>query len=201
MFAIIAKERLPSCPYNFRKALPIIQTRLANLLKNVYNHGRERGIPMRLLGLDIGEARIGVAASDPSGVLASARTVLARKPEDAALQAILRLVEEEEAQGVVVGLPRSLSGELHGQAILVQAFAERLRKLLSIPLYFWDERFSTVTAEREMRAAGASRERRRSMLDAVAAAIILQHYLDAQRAQGHAPERNEGSDSEEGQRL
>jgi putative Holliday junction resolvase len=138
---------------------------------------------MRLIGLDVGEARIGVAVSDPTGTLASARIVLARRPEEAALAALGRLVEEEEAEAIVVGLPRSLSGELHGQAALVQAFAELLRQRLAVPVHFWDERLSTVAAEREMRASGAKREKRRAMIDAVAAAIILQGYLDASRAQ------------------
>lgn len=138
---------------------------------------------MRLIGLDVGEVRIGVAVSDPTGTLASARQVLARRPEALALKAITRLVEEEEAEAIIVGLPRSLSGELHGQAALVQEFADQLRKEVQVPIQFWDERLSTVAAEREMRAAGTKRERRKAMIDAVAAAIILQSYLDARRAQ------------------
>jgi putative Holliday junction resolvase len=153
---------------------------------------------MRLIGLDVGEARIGVAASDPTGTLASARTVLQRRPEEAALQAVCRIIEEEEAQAVIVGLPRSLSGELHGQAALVQAFAERLRSQISIPVHFWDERLSTVAAEREMRAAGTKRDRRRTMVDAVAAAIILQNYLDAHRASEHPPPKDTGGQTEKG---
>jgi putative pre-16S rRNA nuclease len=145
---------------------------------------------MRLIGLDVGEARIGVAVSDPTGFLASARVVLARRPEDAALKALQQLVVEEEAEAIIVGLPRSLSGELHGQAALVQAFAESLRKQVSVPIHFWDERLSTVAAEREMRASGAKRDKRRAMIDAVAAAIILQSYLDASRAQ--APDNASG---------
>ncbi len=153
---------------------------------------------MRLIGLDVGEARIGVAVSDPSGSLASARTVLARRPEQAALQAIARLVEDEEAEAIIVGLPRSLSGELHGQAALVQAFAEALRAQVSVPVHFWDERLSTVAAEREMRASGARREKRRAMIDAVAAAIILQSYLDAARWQAPGSAFGEpGTDDEE----
>ena len=146
---------------------------------------------MRLIGLDVGEARIGVAVSDPTGTLASARTVLARRPEEAALLALQRLVEEEEAEAIIVGLPRSLSGELHGQAALVQEFAELLRKQVAVPVHFWDERLSTVAAERELRASGAKRDKRRAMIDAVAAAIILQGYLDASRAQ--APGNTDGA--------
>ena len=142
---------------------------------------------MRLIGLDVGEARIGVAVSDPTGTLASPREVLARRPEAAALKAIQRLAEEEEAEAIIVGLPRSLSGELHGQAVLVQAFADLLRQQVTVPVRFWDERLSTVEAGREMRAAGARRSQRQKMLDAVAAAIILQSYLDASRAQGGVP--------------
>lgn len=153
---------------------------------------------MRLIGLDVGEVRIGVAASDPTGTLASAREVLARRPEALALKAIARLVEEEEAEAIIVGLPRSLSGELHSQAALVQAFADQLRNAVSVPVRFWDERLSTVAAEREMRAAGAKRDRRKAMIDAVAAAIILQSYLDARRAQapGSALDGTEASAEE-----
>ncbi len=140
---------------------------------------------MRLIGLDVGEARIGVAMSDPTGTLASAREVLARRPEAAALKAIARLVEEEEAEAIVVGLPRSLSGELHGQAASVQEFAKLLSQEVQVPIHFWDERLSTVAAEREMQAAGTKRSRRRAMVDAVAAAIILQNYLDARRTSAH----------------
>jgi putative Holliday junction resolvase len=152
---------------------------------------------MRLIGLDVGEARIGVAVSDPTGTLASARTVLARRPEDTALKAIGRMVEEEEAEAIIVGLPRSLSGELHGQAALVQAFAERLRQQVSVPIHFWDERLSTVAAEREMRASGAKRDKRRAMIDAVAAAIILQSYLDASHVQPPESASGPGMDDEE----
>jgi putative Holliday junction resolvase len=153
---------------------------------------------MRLIGLDVGEVRIGVAVSDPTGTLASAREVLARRPEALALQAIARLVEEEEAAAIIVGLPRSLSGELHSQAALVQEFADKLRKEVQVPVEFWDERLSTVAAEREMRAAGTKRERRKAMIDAVAAAIILQSYLDARRAQtpGSALDGTEASTEE-----
>ena len=153
---------------------------------------------MRLIGLDVGEVRIGVAVSDPTGTLASAREVLARRPEALALQAIARLVEEEEAAAIIVGLPRSLSGELHSQAALVQDFADKLRKEVRVPVEFWDERLSTVAAEREMRAAGTKRERRKAIIDAVAAAIILQSYLDARRAQtpGSALDGTEASTEE-----
>lgn len=153
---------------------------------------------MRLIGLDVGEARIGVAVSDPTGTLASAREVLARRPEALALQAIARLVEEEEAGAIIVGLPRSLSCELHGQAALVQEFADKLRQAVQVPVEFWDERLSTVAAEREMRAAGTKRDRRKAMIDAVAAAIILQSYLDARRAQtpGSALDGTEASTEE-----
>ncbi len=147
---------------------------------------------MRLIGLDVGEARIGVAVSDPTGTLASPREVLARHPEATALNAIQHLAEAEEAEAIIVGLPRSLSGELHGQAALVQAFADLLRQQVTVPVHFWDERLSTVAAEREMRSSGARRSQRRKMVDAVAAAIILQSYLDASRARGqgnNAPDR------------
>ncbi len=136
---------------------------------------------MVILALDVGEARIGVAVSDPTGMLATPRGVIRRRSTAAAIEAITRAVADAGAEEVVVGLPISLDGALHAQARRVQAFAERLRAHLRVPVMYWDERLSTVTAAEALRAAGVRPERIRARIDAAAAAVILQEYLDHRR--------------------
>lgn len=146
-----------------------------------------------ILALDVGAKRIGVATSDELGMLASPRTVVVRRSTQAALDEIVRLVQAEEAALVVVGLPISFDGELHSQAQTVQRFAERLRKpldALGVPMVYADETLSTVVAEERLRAAGVRRERMRERIDAMAASVILEEYLEQQRR--GAPDRISG---------
>lgn len=134
-----------------------------------------------IVALDVGLARIGVAASDETATLATARTTLRRRSTASVLDVIVRLVEQEAAGLVVVGLPVSLDGQLHEQARLTKSFGEKLRgrlQPLNIPLVYVDETLSTVRATEQLRAAGVRPDRIRERLDAVAAAIILQDYLD-----------------------
>ena len=153
----------------------------------------------RLLALDVGEARIRVAVSDPSGFLASPYTTLhISRDEQQMWTSIQRLVSETEAEGLVIGLPISLDGQIHAQGERIQAFAERLKPYISIPISFWDERLSTVEAQRLLMERGqdeeqrrrrrsgqrhthARRRRARQEIDALAAAVLLQDYLDHQR--------------------
>jgi putative holliday junction resolvase len=154
----------------------------------------------RLMALDVGEVRIGVALSDASGFLASPYTTLhVARDESETWAAIQQLIEETEAQGLIIGLPISLDGEIHAQAERILAFAERLKAQIALPIAFWDERLSTVEAERLLvergqnprarrqgrghRGGGQQSERRRKRrgqqeIDALAAAVILQGYLD-----------------------
>ena len=137
-----------------------------------------------ILALDVGARRIGVAVGDALGLLASPRTVIFRRSTQSALEEIVRLVRAEEAALVVVGLPISLDGQLHGQAQTVQRFGERLRKLLdalAVPMVYADEMLSTVRAEERLRAAGVRPNRIRERIDAMAAAVILEEYLDQRR--------------------
>ena len=155
----------------------------------------------RLMALDVGSVRIGVALSDASGFLASPQTTLhVSRNEEQTFAAIQRLISELEAEGLIVGLPISLDGQLHAQAERVQAFAERLREHITIPLTYWDERLSTVEAQRLLtkrdyegdetaprhgsRAGQRQTQRKRrhkgQEIDALAATVILQDYLDAQ---------------------
>ena len=136
---------------------------------------------MRFLGLDVGDKRIGVALSDPMGVLASTLTVMERKDSDADFEAILDLVEKHEVGCIVVGLPRSMDGHIGRQAEKVNAFAEVLSELSPVPIEMWDERLSTVTANKLLRDGGKNRGQIKAKRDAAAAALILQGYLDRHR--------------------
>lgn len=141
---------------------------------------------MRAIGLDVGTKTIGVAVADPSGTIASARTILARKGHNADAAAVLELVRNEAAGTIVVGLPLELDGQIGHRARLVQRFIavlETALKTLTAPvtLYTWDERFSTAAAERTLLEADVSRARRKLSIDALAAQFILQGWLDAQR--------------------
>jgi len=156
--------------------------------------GRPSG---RVLALDVGERRIGLAISDPDGRVAVPLETLERRDEDADLHALADLVQREDVQVVVVGLPLSLDGSVGPQAERIQGFARRLAEAVARPLEMWDERLSTVAAERALAPPGASgrRERRRTgtgerrrpperrqgARDALAATLILQAYLDSRR--------------------
>lgn len=135
---------------------------------------------MRILALDVGERRIGVAAADDRARVAVPVGTLS--PGDDPVEAIARLVMEQGAGEVVVGLPISLSGELGPQARKIQALVDALAARLAIPVRTWDERLSTVEAARRLSPPGRRRGRRRespASPDAVAAAIVLQAYLDS----------------------
>ncbi|HZS77178.1 MAG TPA: Holliday junction resolvase RuvX [Ktedonobacteraceae bacterium] len=162
----------------------------------------------RLMALDVGEVRIGVAVSDATGMLASPYTILrVTRNEEQTWEAIARLIEETEAEGLVIGLPISLDGQIHAQGERILAFAERLKQHVTLPITFWDERLSTVEAQRLLRErdmegkqAGNTGRRRASSshghqprrrkkgqeIDAMAAAVFLQEYLDA-----HASEKRD----------
>jgi putative Holliday junction resolvase len=133
------------------------------------------------LALDVGEKRIGVAVSDETETLASPRTIIRRPSTAAALEAVARLVAEAGAEVVVVGLPVSFDGQLYGQARAIQSFAAKLRERIAQPIVFADETLSSVRAEEALRAAGVRPDRIRERLDAAAAAVILQDYLDARK--------------------
>lgn len=135
--------------------------------------------PGRLLALDVGEARIGVAVSDASHLVVTPHGVIRRRPQAAALEWIVRFVAAEAIAGIVVGLPLSLSGADSGQTRSVRAFIDQLTPLVTIPIASWDERYTTVEAERILREQGVRREKWRERIDAVAATVILQDFLDA----------------------
>ncbi len=138
---------------------------------------------MRVLGLDIGDKRTGVAVSDPEGILASPYTIIEHIDDETDVKTIAGIVAKEQVGKIIIGLPRSLSGAIGGQAEKVRAFAGKLANAVNVPIEFRDERLSTVSAERLMREARTKKSPRKQPVrsDAVAAAVILQDYLDQVR--------------------
>ena len=142
---------------------------------------------MRTLGLDLGSVRVGVALSDPRGVLATPLAVLRRSPD--LHEQVAALVREHDVEAVVVGLPRSLDGRERHAATAARAEARALAEHLAIPVHLQDERLSTVVAHTALAAAGRTGRQRRGSVDASAAAVLLQSWLDSPA--GRRPE--EGS--------
>ncbi len=134
---------------------------------------------MRSLALDPGSARLGLALSDAGGCLALPLEILPRDPADAWLERLARIIRERGVELLVVGMPLTLSGERGPAAEQTEALVTRLREALPVPVETWDERLSSAQVEREMRDAGLSSRERRGAVDACAAAVILQSYLDA----------------------
>jgi len=137
--------------------------------------------PGRIMALDVGGRRIGVALSDTTRVLASPLTTLRAEPRDRVIAQIAALVAQHEVAEVVVGLPLTLSGEVGPQAQTVQTFADELRRAVDVPLHLFDERLTSVAAERMMIDMGIKPERRKARIDEVAASIILQDFLETRR--------------------
>jgi putative Holliday junction resolvase len=135
----------------------------------------------RVMGLDVGERRIGVAIADELGMIASPAGVVQRGDGD--LQRVLETAHKQGAGVVVIGLPTGLSGREGPQAATVRAFAETLAKASgdSLEIVFWDERMTSTMAERALETQGRKKNRRSGEIDAMAAAFILQGYLDAER--------------------
>ena len=137
---------------------------------------------MRVLALDVGERRVGIAISDPTGTLARPLQALARGSREEDFAAIAALVAEHDVGLVVVGQPLSLDGTEGPQARRVARYAEALAAHLTVRVTSWDERFTTVEAKKVLRQRRKEKDRRRARakgeLDAVAAAVILQGYLD-----------------------
>ena len=142
---------------------------------------------MRVIGIDLGSKRIGVAASDLSGTLASPVSVIQRSgSERQDHREIQKVVQEYEAVAVVVGLPISMSGELGAAAQAATAEAERLASVVGVPVHLHDERLTTKTADEALIQNKMKAQARRRVIDKVAAAVMLQSWLDAQ-AQGGQP--------------
>ncbi len=133
---------------------------------------------LALMGLDLGTTTIGVAVSDTTRRIATPLQTIRRSKFTLDAEALLRLVADRRIAGIVLGLPRNMDGTEGPRAQATRAFARNLSRLTPLPIAFWDERLSTVAAERALLEADASRRRRAEVIDHVAASYILQGLLD-----------------------
>jgi putative Holliday junction resolvase len=148
---------------------------------------------MRIMALDVGEVRIGVALSDESGTLATALTTLRAAGARKDAHAVVTLAREHGAAEVVVGVPWRLDGSLGPQAAKVLSFVERLRRSLRVPVIARDERLSSVAAGERLAEAGVKPRLRKQRIDRAAAALVLQEYLDERRAARSASSSGRGA--------
>lgn len=133
---------------------------------------------MKKIGLDVGDKRIGIAVSDMLCMIASARESYVRKEEDTDLKYFAELAEAEGADAFVLGLPKNMDGTEGPRAVLTREFGDKLQSASGIKVIYQDERLSTVAAERMLISADVRRDKRKKVIDKVAAAIILQNFLD-----------------------
>ena len=147
---------------------------------------------MRVLGLDVGDRRIGVAVSDPLMMCAQGLTVLQRRKEQDDIEKIKGIVKDQEVSRIICGFPRNMNGTSGPQAEKVGQFSEALQKAVDIPVTLWDERLSTVAAERVLNEAGLGWRKQRKVVDKTAACVILQSYLDSCRLRAE----DEGAESQ-----
>jgi len=136
------------------------------------------GAEKRILGLDIGDKRIGIAVSDELGITAQPVGTLERSGTSADFDRIIETAQEYDVTHIVAGLPKRLDGSSSPQTEKVESFLSELRGRTEIPVQTWDERLTTVAAEASLLEANMRRRSRRKVIDSVAAQIMLQHYLD-----------------------
>ena len=139
---------------------------------------------MRILAIDPGTVRLGLALSDPSGTIAQPLSVLARRSEPEDLKALTELVVRHEVGMIVIGLPRLMDGRLDAAAHQAQAFGTQVARATGRPVAYWDERLTSVAAERYLIEQGKRRNQRRQEIDRMAATLLLQGYLDYRAGRG-----------------
>ena len=135
----------------------------------------------RIMCLDIGDKTIGVAVSDLMGLTAQGVTTIKRVGKKKDIEAIKQIIAEKQVNKIVSGLPKNMNGTIGTQGEKVQKFCELLKEETNLPIEFWDERLSTVAAERSLIEGNVRRENRKKVIDMLAAVIILQGYLDSKR--------------------
>ena len=135
----------------------------------------------RILGIDHGERRVGLAVSDPSGIIAQPLTTLLRDPSDAWWEALGEIIAEQEVETIVVGYPRTLGGEVGSQAARVDRFISQLEHRWALPVHRFDERLTSVAARRSLTFQGVKTGHDKAAVDRTAAALILQDFLDSRR--------------------
>ncbi|MGI6392234.1 MAG: Holliday junction resolvase RuvX [Candidatus Izemoplasmatales bacterium] len=139
---------------------------------------------MRYLGLDLGTKTLGIAMSDPSGIIASAYEtfIFAENDYESAARKVVSLVQEFKIKGIILGLPRNMDGTLGFQAHRSEDFQTRLSAMVTVPVILWDERLTTKVAEQTMTKAKTKTKHKKQIVDRLAATILLQSYLDKQRS-------------------
>ncbi|PRR77022.1 putative Holliday junction resolvase [Clostridium liquoris] len=134
---------------------------------------------MRILGLDVGDRTIGVAISDPLGLTAQGITTIRRKGIDKDIEELEKICAQYDVEKIVSGLPKNMNGTLGPQSEKVLGFCDVLKTKISLEIIMWDERLTTVAAQRAMLEADLSRSKRKKIVDKIAATYILQGYLDS----------------------
>jgi putative holliday junction resolvase len=148
------------------------------------------GLVPRIMGLDVGDRRVGVAVSDERGSTAQPILTLVRTNRRQDLRSLGRILRKHQCAEIVVGNPLYMSGDLSPQAVKAQAFADQLRQEFNVPVFLWDERLTTTEAHRLLHDAGRAGSEHKMLVDQVAAVLILQSFLDA-RANNSERERIE----------
>ena len=146
---------------------------------------------MRIMAIDYGDARTGVALSDPTGFLAGQTFLIKSRKQEVVLEELAALVQRHGAQELVMGYPRNMDGTLGPRAEKYAAFARRLEEATGLPVALWDERRTTVDAHRILGEQGVRAKNRKDKIDSVAATLILEGYLDWKRLQAQRQEREE----------
>jgi putative Holliday junction resolvase len=151
---------------------------VAKMTDKARRRGQFAGCTMRILALDHGTKRVGVAISDETATIAQPLEFLAAEPEPALLARIAEMVAARNVQEVLVGLPRNMNGTYGPAAEKARQFVAALEKVVSVPVKTWDERLTSVQANRFLIESGVRRDKRKQKVDQTAAAILLQSYLD-----------------------
>lgn len=146
---------------------------------------------MRIMAIDYGDARTGVALSDPTGFLAGQTFLIKSRKQEVVLEELAALVQRQGAQELVMGYPRNMDGTLGPRAEKYAAFVRRLEEATGLPVALWDERRTTVDAHRILGEQGVRAKNRKDKIDSVAATLILEGYLDWKRLQAQRQEREE----------
>ncbi len=147
---------------------------------------------MRIMGLDLGSRTVGVAVSDPLLITAQGLEIIRRKEENKLRQTLARieeLIQEYEVTQIVLGLPKNMNDTMGERAGLSLEFKDKLERRTGLPVTMWDERLTTVTADKAMMEAGIRREHRKEYVDKIAAVLILQGYLDYRTNSGGEGEK------------
>ena len=146
--------------------------------------------PLRVMAIDYGDAHTGVALSDPTGFLAGETLTIHSRREEEVLARLAQVVKERRVDEIVMGFPRNMDGTEGPRAQLYRTFAARVEEVCGLPVVLWDERRTTVDAHRILQGAGQNAKKRKKTVDAVAASLILEGYLDFRRM-GGAPRSGE----------